>query len=70
MLSPEEAVAPPAVVAAEPPETAPPGVEAPGKGKAVPRAVVGETDPRRAEGKTGGYPSRNRSRNSIQCPLN
>uniref|UniRef100_A0AC11C3N5 Uncharacterized protein n=1 Tax=Ovis aries TaxID=9940 RepID=A0AC11C3N5_SHEEP len=32
MLSPEEAVAPPAVVAAEPPETAPPGVEAPGKG--------------------------------------
>lgn len=58
-----------AVVAAEPLETATPGVEAPGTGKAFPRAVVGETDPRSAEGKTGGDLSKNRSRNSIQCPL-
>ena len=46
-------MAAPAVVAAELLETATPGVEAPGTGKAVPRAVVGETDPRREEGKTG-----------------
>lgn len=62
-------MAAPAVVAAEPPATAPPAVEAPGMGKAVPRTVVGEADPRRAEGKTGGCLRENRSRNSIQCPL-